>query len=551
MLRFDEFRHLCGVACAAVAMFVGATAVGQSSRTIMRGNPDGTHEVLMLTSPDYNALRTPDFSAADLSIMKKRLQLSDEQESEFKRRIEQYLLEFRALTRELANQTDAKAEFIPEEEKKAIVEKGNAADDMPDMNLDGIDVPPGVDASIGFAISRSSSDDPNVPAPPPQVEVSVTLDSPEGDEIPQSIIDQIRERANDVASRMVEYLIAEEEARRAGDQLKKPLIEASGSFDEIKAEHDSLMLKVEEFLKAKAQLRSQFVLDAQASLAQGQIERWPALERALYRQRSLPKGLLPGESIDLVKLVEEWKLTDRQREQLSLALEGVEIILDEALHHRDALLATATNEIDQAIANRKPDLALTLTDRVTARRLAVRNINRTHIDQFAVGSASAEGRSENAVNFVGLGEQFRLAALKLCYPKVYMETRGVKAFAAVRKMDGLDESIRAGAADLEAAYQGELSSVNEQLRATIDRETATGSRRGIEHLKASMEGVESEAMSRGNPERELFVKRAELDDRYIELLSQLVGEERSAALPKQRKNRDPVRIKSTSAGSFE
>src|SRR5687767_3884675 len=94
--------------CSALAMMLAIATQGHAqsgTRTIMRGNPDGTHEVLMLTAPDYNVLRAPDFTERDLAIMKAKLVLSDEQEAEFRRRIEQYLIEFRTLTKGLANAT--------------------------------------------------------------------------------------------------------------------------------------------------------------------------------------------------------------------------------------------------------------------------------------------------------------------------------------------------------------------------------------------------------------------------------------------------------------
>ena len=574
-----------GVPAVLLLLALGSThAFAQGSRTIVRGNPDGSHEVLLLTAPDYTNLRTPDFTARDLPLMKRKLVLSEEQASVINRLIEQYIESFRKLTKELAAATAPEAEYIPShkppespeppqskspeskspESESPASETENAAasgaggakpsDGPMQMNLDGIDLPPSVNVSIGVSISTSRSDDPNVPAPPPQVKVGVTLDDPEGDEIPQQTLDKIRERANQVVASMVEHLMAEEAARQAGEAPKKPVIEATDDFATIKADHDGLMLKVDEFLKAKAQLRAQFVLDAQASLADVQAARWPSLERALYRERSLPKGQLPGESVDLVKIIEGLGLSEEQLESIASEIESFEMALDAALRQRDALLATATQKIDEAIANRKPDLALSLTDRVTSHRLAVRNVNQTHIDLFASvlgnpptpapapGTGPGMGTARDPAP--GIGESFRLAALSACYPNVYTQTRGRKMFAVVMKMGDLDEQVRRDIAGLEAAYDAELAVINEQLRTTTDRERARGARQGIEHLKDSMEGTQSSAIDREDPVRALIIRRAELDDRYLNLVSPLVGAERAAALPKPRKNRDPIRIES-------
>ena len=93
-------------------------------------------------------------------------------------------------------------------------------------------------------------------------------------------------------------------------------------------------------------------------------------------------------------------------------------------------------------------------------------------------------------------------------------------------------------------YEAELAAINEQLRTTMDRERAKAARRGIEHLKDRMEGTESKEIDREDPVRALIIRRAEMDDRYLNLVSPLVGAERAVALPKPRKNRDPIRIES-------
>jgi hypothetical protein len=504
-------------------------ALAQGSRSIMRGLPDGTHEVLMLTAPNYANLRTPDFTAIDLALMKQELVLSQEQATVISQLIEQYLLSFRALTKELAAAADPKAEYVPEAEQQV---NAKPDEDSMQVRLDDLDLPESANVSWGTSVNTSKSDDPNAPAPPPIVKVSVTIDAPEGEEIPQATIDTIRQRAGEAAAKMVEHIMAEAAARQAGEEPKKTVIEAERSFDVIKAEHDALMMKVEEFLKAKANLRDQFVLDAQASLADEQVARWPALERALYRERNVPRGQLPGESVDLVKIVDGLGLADDQIESIASHLEAYEAALDAALRQRDALLATATTKIDEAIANRKPDLALSLTDRVTSLRVAVRSVNRTHTDQIAQALGSE------------MGETFRRAALKASYSNVYVETRGRKMFAALEKVNDLDAQTRVALTDLETAYEAELASINEQLRSTIDREWPLGPRRGIEHLKSSMEGTPSEAFDREDPVRALIIKRAEMDDRYLKLVSEMVGEARAAPLPKPRKDRQPIRIES-------
>ena len=510
----------------------------RGSQVIMRGNADGTHEVIQLTAPDYQLLRTPDFTARDLPLIKRTLVLSDAQVNVVRQMIEHYLEQFRALTQQLAQSAnEPTAEYNPDADgtQRDAAAPGNPDDpDEPlQMSLEGLGVqlPPNVNINFGTSINRSRSDDPNTPSPPPEVTVSATIDAPEGEEIPDDLIKKIQDRANEVAAGLREHIMAEEEARRTGAEHAPAPFIADRNFDELIAEHEALMAKVKDFERERTELRAKFVTDVQAVLAEKQVERWPALERALYRERSLPKGELPGESIDLVNVVNDLQLTDAAMQSITADLEAYEVALDAALRTRDAFIATAPEKIDKAIAERKPDTALALADRGAALRTAVRGVNKQYISHFAARLAPEHG------------ERFRLAALKLSYPTIYGATRGRRIFDQIRTMEGIDEPTRRNILELERAYEAELATLNEHIRTTMDREGPLAARRGLEHLKSSMEGAIG-GEQREDPIRPLFVKRGMLDDRYQKQVAQLLGEERAAALPRSRKERDPIRIES-------
>ena len=535
--RFGR-RHtlwFAAVATLAIAWANSAAWAQRGSQVIMRGNADGTHEVIQLTAPDYQLLRTPDFTALDLPLIKRTLVLSDEQVNVVRQMIEHYLEQFRALTQQLAQSAkEPTAEYNPDADG---TQRDAAAAGEPDeplqMSLEGLGVqlPPNVNINFGTSINRSRSDDPNTPPPPPEVTVSATIDAPEGEEIPDDLIKKIQDRANEVAARLREHIMAEEEARRTGAEHAPAPFIADRNFDELIAEHEALMAKIKDFERERTELRAKFVTDVQAVMAEKQIERWPALERALYRERSLPKGELPGESIDLVNVVNDLQFTDAVMQSMTADLEAYEVALDAALRPRDTFIATAPQKIDKAIAERKPDTALALADRSAALRTAVRGVNQQYIAHFAARLAPEHG------------ERFRLAALKLCYPTIYVATRGRRMFDQIRTMEGIDEPTRRNILELERAYETELATLNEHIRTTMDRESPLTARRGLEHLKSSMDGAIG-GEQRKDPLRPLFVKRGMLDDRYQKQVAQLLGEERAAALPKSRKERDPIRIES-------
>ena len=519
-----------------VIAFAASPALGQGrAQVMMWGKPDGTHEVLRLTLPDYKVLRTPDFTARDLPLMTRTLVLSQEQVNLAGALIEKHLEQFRALTKKFAAQMDENdAEYVPELEALQPADARPEDDVSESMNIEEfkLDLPPTSNVQVGHSIHRAAPD-PNTPPPPPEVKVEVTIDSPEGEEIPQKIIDKIRERADQVAARMVERLAAEDAAKHAGQPAAKPRFDIDSGYEALKAQHEEMMAQVEDFIQSKQRLRAQFVSEMLAVLAEVQSQRWPVFERAIYRERHLPEGELPGESIDLVKVIDEMKLRDEQLQSIGETLESYEITLDSALRQRDGYIATSEGKIDEAIVRRKPDAALTIVDRVSALRVAVRGVNQQHMTRIAAALGPE------------LGETFRVTALKACYPNIYVTTRGRKMFAEVRKMSDLDEQTRRSILELETAYEAELANVNEQIRATTDREKPLEGREHIEALKNSMEG-QPWGNGRQNPIRGMILKRAALDDRYLELVSQLLGEERAVTLPKPRKNREPIQIESGS-----
>jgi hypothetical protein len=161
---------------------------------------------------------------------------------------------------------------------------------------------------------------------------------------------------------------------------------------EAMEEHQAeLKAKVDEFLKDKAKLRSQFVGDVQSDLADEQIQRWPALERALTRERSLPKGRISGESTDLVKLVAAQKLAESEMATLATSIEAYEVDLDGALKRRDAFLADANQGIDEAISSGDPDKAIAIAERAADLRVAVRKTNQQHAEQIALELGGEQG----------------------------------------------------------------------------------------------------------------------------------------------------------------
>jgi hypothetical protein len=534
------------------------SAFAQDGASVMiRADDSGGRQVTRLSMPDFATLSTPDFTRKDLPIFIDQLLLSDPQREIIGRMIDAYLAEFRELTRQLASTAGPQAEYVPEDDgrpderrPRGRVMLGGSGGALPPMDFEGLEeqLPPGSSMAISVGVEDSGPGPEGAVPSPPRADVSVSIDAPDGEDIPQDLIDKIQAKADEMAAKITEAMAQQREAGEAGGAAEadqeRPADMIVGNMEDVQARHAELLAKIEEFRKARAQLRAKFVIDAQATLAEEQAARWPALERALTRERSLPKGRLAGESTDLTKVLDSLKIDQGRLESIAPALEAYEMALDAALKARDAFLVHANCDIDVAIAEQKPDRAIQIAERVADLRVAVRSVNQNNALQIAQALGGDDGLA------------FDLAALKTFYPKLYQTTRGQKMFAAAESIDGLDVAQQAAIDDLSKAYESELANLNQQIRGVIDREQPLESVRSLQRLQRTMEGTDQAPDPHGDPDqgfaeartqdpvRQAMARRGELDDKYLNLASKVLTAAQASGLPKPRTNKGPIVIRS-------
>jgi len=526
-------------AFAAVFVLTTAASAQSGSQTIISSDDDGNTMVMQFTAPDYESLKTSDFTQRDVPLFTRILVLSSEQQIVVGSLIDDYLEAFRALTKELAVTAGPRAEFIPEGELLPDAAGGASASmavdggPMVEVNLDDLRDQLPADCSIGISIGVSSGSSVDGVEQPPTAEIEISLDAPDGEDISPEVQEKIRQRANEAVASIIRQYEERRAAEAAGEPLPPaPVIDSSTDFDRMKAEQAALQVKVEEFRRAKSRLRETFVANAQGTLAVDQLPRWPALERALTRDRSLPKGQLSGESVDLVKLVDAQKLSETEMQQLATVIEAYELELDSALRQRDAYLTDTDKKIDAFIAAHKPDQAIDIAERAAALRVAVRSANHRHAEQLASAMPAEQG------------VEFRAATQMAFYPSIPKQTRGQKLFASALKLEGLSPETVAAIDALESSYENELASLHQQLRAAIDREEPLQRKRSLENLKRSMNNEPMVEPNHEDPIQTLGGRRLALDDRYREQVTGLLTPEQVAVLPKPRSRNGPIVIKS-------
>ncbi len=541
---------LVTITLASVMMLSSAAtrALAQDGAAVMiRQSGDGAADVVHFSLVNIEPLREPDFKREDLPIFTSKLLLSEPQTADVSRRIDSYIEALAELLKEMNDTPGPRIEVAaprggadaPAGGRRMAVGLGPAGGPM--MTQMGrfadleAELPPGSSVNVGIGMGMSTSDDGNPPVP--SASVNLTVETPGGEDISPELLEKFQKRADEMAEQMTQSMRERQAAQEAQPQPAEPVV-APLNVEELRAQQLALQEKLAELIKAKARLRADFVTQTQSVLAPEQVERWPALERALTRSRSLPKGRIAGESTDLLTLLEAQAFADSRIESLAAQILSYEMELDSALKRRDALLADASKGIDAAIGSGDTEKAISIAHRAADARISVRKINHQYAEQFSLELGSDEG------------ETFRTAAMRAFYPRVLGQTRGQRLFDLAGRLSDVPADAAAAIADMRIAYEHELRTLNDQIMQTIDREEPLERVRGLQQLQTTIQGGgrmildEPEVRRQIDPTREMFEKRAELDDRYIKSVHSVLPAELAAELPKPRTHKGPIVIRS-------
>ena len=545
----QKSRLLLTVLSGVVAIPVAALAQpGHHRMMIIEDDSGSGPQVLHFAGPDFGQVRQPDFVRRDLPIFRKELELDSVQHAIVGVLLDAYLDAFKMLVKEALPQ----AHFgMPGMEMVfGLGPDGEGIEGGEDIGalirdaienaggLTDIDIDADGSGNVSVAIMMRAGDGPDMgdidmgDAPVAVwagsgeggegqgAGVFIAVGGADGVELPDDVREKLEQIAQDMADRLQRRL-AEAEANGvdlAGQLPEPPPIE------DLQARMDQMRKAMEQFSRQKEILKQDFLTQVRSQLTAEQLGNWPSFDRALTRIKTLPNGRLDGERTDLLVLADELGLNDEQMEIVIEQLEAYELALDDALRERNEYLDDATSKIDKAIQDREFEKALSIVDRATRRRVAVRSVNSNHTDFIA-----AKLPADHAA-------RFRRDVMRQSYPRVYRRTVGQKSFQKARALAGLDEEALSSIAAIEADYEVQLAALNERIREAIHRYQPKETRQTIEHIAAMMSG-EGDAMMRlgghdeNDPIRAAFKKRKNLDERYMKQLHGTLTPEQVAQLP--------------------
>jgi hypothetical protein len=286
------------------------------------------------------------------------------------------------------------------------------------------------------------------------------------------------------------------------------------------AERDAAAARIDEaqerWRAERRRLNQCLIADILTLLTAPQHEQWPGVERALRRARSLPRGQLSGERLDLFMIVRDLRLDAEALDMIQPLLAGYEVQLDEALRRREDHYEQAERNFGRHPGNGDDERALPLIREQVQRHVAVRDVNDAFIRLIAEALPDDEAAS------------FRSAALRRGYARVYATTRGQHMLLAARELPGLDEETKAAVQALLDAYRAEHAALAEQLLVAVRlHEPAAALRR--------FEGPQG--MAARDPLAPLLAQRNDLDRRSIDELERALGLEQFSRLPQARRLR--------------
>ena len=317
----------------------------------------------------------------------------------------------------------------------------------------------------------------------------------------------------DAEAAELEELRSEIEAMRAKFQeMRMERMPEQDQIAEIARQASALR---KEWLRNRASLEAEFTESLQVILNEEQLTLWDPFRRQVRRDRALPRGVLSGESLDVNTVVREFDASEAAAE----ALLAWEIELDKTLIDRDNTMMEI--DLDALVA--------TLENDDKAARDAARSESKVRRD---VRDANLEAIDSIAALLGEQGDEFRLAAWKKAFPRVYRQTSFERALDAVRKIEGIDPLVLETVDRLEADFLTQLAELHEEARdATLKQELAQFEER-FNQMRDRINGERQRSDRDPTELDEIRERLRELEADSRETLEDMLTPEEIAQLPR-------------------
>ncbi|MCC6426324.1 MAG: putative nuclear RNA export factor SDE5 [Phycisphaerales bacterium] len=279
------------------------------------------------------------------------------------------------------------------------------------------------------------------------------------------------------------------------------------------------------FRAERKTMEEQFFSDFKAILTKEQVERWPLIERAHRRSRTMSRGMISGERVDLVEIMESSKFPAEVQATVLPALSEYEESLDRELITRNQ----AYDEVAEAFSQGSPQDGFAKAQDLMVKgrdaSMRVRELNRKYARQIS-DSLPEEYKTP-----------FDDSVKRASYPDVYRSTDADRMIAAAEKFTDLDQAQKDSLTALRENRARTLAGINEKLAAAItEREEKfdprqMGQRFGGGRGGNAGRGGGGQGNNADDPIGALRRERRELDNAAEESLKKILTKEQVGRLP--------------------
>lgn len=266
----------------------------------------------------------------------------------------------------------------------------------------------------------------------------------------------------------------------------------------------------------KRKLHDRFVENVQAILSDEQVARWPKLERAMRREKELPRGVLSGEKLDLVVIARASEVPPEVMKASASEITAYEVAIDGALAERARQMAESQERIKAALASNDQTAGLREIERIVAKRVVLRDLQEQYITALATAFGSQYGTA------------FRDRALREAFPSVYRPSSMIPYFAAARELPGLSPEQTAQLNALETEYSAWYAQWQANL-AQVYR-TEEPKKQSEEARRRATQG-QADVPKPGDPYKPMHDDRDRHDEQTREAICKIVGPELCEQLP--------------------
>lgn len=215
------------------------------------------------------------------------------------------------------------------------------------------------------------------------------------------------------------------------------LAQATGDLSVAQVETDESKKYEEEAGK----LHKAFLEDLKSLLTREQADRWPLVERELRRFRSIGKGRLAGESVDLVRVVDDGFSEAWANKAAAEVLLAYAVAIDGALLRRDAACSPEKQTEFSKLVGENRDAALRLWEEAQAARIELRDLNL----RFAARLAATLPEET--------GERLNRRVFELSYPSLVKPSRSETTIRGAAGLETLDARQRTAITEVVNLYE--------------------------------------------------------------------------------------------------